>query len=111
VCKRYTLPVYGDRTPLRWLRRPFLIYTRLAYRRLARRVTSDIADYVRSRYSVESVVGIGGSPSCGVRTTLDLPAFITALRRHLHRRGIEVPIDEHDLSGRINGGGVALTPG
>jgi hypothetical protein len=26
--------------------------------------------------SVESVVGVGGSPSCGVRTTLDLPAVL-----------------------------------
>lgn len=141
VCKRYTVPAYGaGRTPLRRLRRPFarlfLAYTRLAYRRLARRVAGQIADYVRSGYTVESVVGIGGSPSCGVRTTLDLPAvlddiagrdparldrgefnrqviaghavpgeglFISALRRELRRRHIDVTFDEHDLIAEITG--------
>lgn len=139
VCKRYTMPAYGaDLTPLRRLRRPatglFLAYTRLAYHRLARRVAAQVADYRRSGHSVESVLGVGGSPSCGVRTTLDLPAvlddiagrepasldrgdfnrhviaghaiagqgmFIAALRRHLHRRGIDVPFDEHDLLAEI----------
>jgi hypothetical protein len=81
VCKRYTMPAYGaDHTHLRWLRRPttwlFLTYTRLAYRRLARRVGAEIADYTRSGHVVESVVGMGGSPSCGVHTTLNLPAVL-----------------------------------
>jgi predicted secreted protein len=84
VCKRYTLPVYGaDRTWSRLLRRPatwlLLVYTRLAYRRLAGRVAADIGDYLRSGYTVEAVVGISGSPSCGVRTTLDLPAALDAI--------------------------------
>jgi predicted secreted protein len=81
VCKRYTMRAYGaDRTVLRWVRRPatwlFLIYTRLAYHRLARRVAAQIADNIRSGYRVESIVGIGGSPSCGVHTTIDLPAVL-----------------------------------
>ncbi|HEU4424944.1 MAG TPA: hypothetical protein VFR67_20645, partial [Pilimelia sp.] len=139
VCKRYTMPAYGaDGTLLRWVRRPatwlFLAYTRLAYRRLARRVAGEIADYRRSGHAVECVVGVGGSPSCGMHTTLDLPAvldeiagrdparltrrefnqhviaeharagqgtFIAALRRHLRRRGVEVPFDEHDLIAEI----------
>src|SRR5690348_3972271 len=68
VCKRYTIPAYGsDRTALRRVRRLatrlFLIYTRLAYRGLAGRVAGQIADYVRTGHAVESVVGIGGSPS------------------------------------------------
>jgi predicted secreted protein len=141
VCKRYTMPAYGaDHTVLRRLRRPttwlFLAYTRLAYRWLARRVADDIADYLRSGYTVDAVVGIGGSPSCGVDTTLDLPAvlgtiaccdparlnrhdfnrhviaahtrpgqglFITALRRHLRRRRLDVAFDEHDLIAEITG--------
>jgi predicted secreted protein len=86
VCKRYTLAAYGaDRTGLRLLRRPaswlFLIYTRLAYRRLARRVAHEIGDYTRSGYTVQAVVGIGGSPSCGVRTTLDLPTALGTIAR------------------------------
>ena len=67
ACKRYTMPAYGaERTRFRRLRRPatglFLAYTRLAYRRLARRVAADIADYLRSGFTVEAVVGVGGSP-------------------------------------------------
>lgn len=46
---------------------------------LARRVAEEIADYLRSGYTVEAVVGIGGSPSCGVRTTLDLPAALDTI--------------------------------
>jgi hypothetical protein len=30
---------------------------------------------------VTGLVGIGGSPSCGVHTTLDLPAAVTSLTR------------------------------
>jgi hypothetical protein len=135
VCKRYTMSAYGaDRTIPGWLRRPatrlFLSYTRLAYRRLARRIAAEIADYVRSGYQITSIVGIRGSPSCGVRATLDMSAvvdeiaacdparltrhdfnqqliaahvrdgegfFIAALRRHLSRRGIDLPFDEHDF--------------
>ena len=77
VDKQYTMPAYGaDQTRLRRLRRPaswlFLLYTRLAYRRFAGQVAREIRDYVRSGQSVQAVLGVGGSPSCGVRTTLDL---------------------------------------
>lgn len=101
VCKRYTLPVYGaERTRWRRLRRPatglFLAYTRLAYRRLARRTAAQIGDYARRGYTVESVVGVGGSPSCGVRTTLDLPAVLDALARRDPAR-----LNRRDLNARI----------
>jgi hypothetical protein len=62
--------------PATWL---FLLYRRLAYRRLAAQVARDIGDYVRSGQSVQAVVGVGGSPSCGVRTTLDLKAVLDAI--------------------------------
>ena len=82
--KRYTMPAYGaDQTRFRRLRRPaswlFLLYTRLAYRRLAGQVARDIGDYVRSGQSVQAVVGVGGSPSCGVRTTLDLKGVLDTI--------------------------------
>jgi hypothetical protein len=38
----------------------FLACTRLTYRRLARRVAAEVADYTRSGYTVEAIVGIGG---------------------------------------------------
>jgi len=77
VLKRYILPWYGSKGTLRYaLATPmfsvFLWYTRQVYRRLAIRVVRDIEDYVRSGFEVVGIVGIGGSPSCGVRRTLDL---------------------------------------
>ncbi len=50
----------------------FLWYTRQVYRRLAKRVVRDIEDYILSGFEVVGVVGIGGSPSCGIRRTLDI---------------------------------------
>jgi predicted secreted protein len=51
----------------------------LAYRRLAGKVARDISDYTRSGHSVQAIVGVGGSPSCGVRTTLDLRGALETL--------------------------------
>ena len=84
VRKRYILPVYGARgTPLYRLLPVlvpfFVLYTRLRYRLLARHVAREIADYVSSGVEVVGLVGVGGSPSCGVRTTLDLRQSIEAL--------------------------------
>jgi predicted secreted protein len=86
VRKRHLLRLYGRR-PLRWrpVREAMLAvgtaWTRLVYRRLARRVADDIADYVRSGFDVVEVVGVGGSPSCGVHATLDLDRAIAAMAR------------------------------
>lgn len=58
---------------------PFLVYTRLRYRGLARRVARSIADYHANGIEVVGIVGVGASPSCGVATTLDVPAVLDAL--------------------------------
>ncbi len=50
----------------------FEVYTRSVYRRLARRVARDAEDYVRAGFDVVGVIGVGDSPSCGVRHKLDL---------------------------------------
>jgi uncharacterized protein YbbK (DUF523 family) len=86
VLKRRMLVAYGSagtlRAPLaRLLLRPFTWYTRRAYARLARAVTREILDYRRCGVEVTGLVGIGGSPSCGVATTLDLPAAVHGLTR------------------------------
>ncbi len=86
VLKRRMLVAYGSagtwRAPaVRVLLRPFIWYTSRRYGRLARTVTRDIMDYRRCGVDVAGLVGIGGSPSCGVRTTLDLGAAVTALTR------------------------------
>ena len=96
----------------------------------ARRVAGDIDDYLRSGFAAAGIVGVAGSPSCGVRRTLELLGaleamaacplaaldrqafnqqvvaanvvageglFVRQLRRALHRRGIQVPFQEHEL--------------
>lgn len=85
VRKRHLLRLYGC-VPLRWhrVRRLALAlvttWTTVRYRRLAR-IACDIADYTDSGFEVVGVVGVGGSPSCGVATTLDLDGALAALAR------------------------------
>jgi predicted secreted protein len=56
-----------------WLYMPlFLLYTKLVYRSLAREVAREIKDYMDVGFEVVGIVGIRGSPSCGVYTTMDL---------------------------------------
>jgi predicted secreted protein len=86
VRKRHLLRLYGC-APLRSrrVRRLALAivtaWTTVRYRRLARRIAGDIADYIDSGFEVVEVVGVGGSPSCGVASTLDLNGAMAALAR------------------------------
>jgi uncharacterized protein YbbK (DUF523 family) len=50
----------------------FDLYTRLIYRRLAKSTARMVKDYLVSGYSVVALVGIDGSPSCGVNVTMEL---------------------------------------
>jgi len=84
ILKRYVLPLYGSRDSLlyRWrhlLLPLFLWYTRRIYWRMAREVVRDIEDYMRSGFEVVGIVSVGGSPSCGVCTTLDLGRSIEVI--------------------------------
>jgi uncharacterized protein YbbK (DUF523 family) len=84
VLKRWVLAQYGSkgtlRYQLRWLLLPaFVLYTRLRYRRLANRIADQIRDYLASGFVVAGVVGVDGSPSCGVAQTLNLPATLDAV--------------------------------
>jgi hypothetical protein len=45
--------------------------TRRVYRKLARQVASEVADYLASGMDVQAVVGVDGSPSCRVSKTMD----------------------------------------
>jgi hypothetical protein len=58
-----------------------LRYSRYRYRRLARRAAAQIADYVASGFSVVGVVGIDGSPSCGVDRSIDVRGFARSMAR------------------------------
>jgi predicted secreted protein len=77
VIKRWFLMVYGIKDTfvyqMRGLLLPlFICYTKIIYRRLARITANQVKDYLVSDYSVTGVMGIDGSPSCGVNTTLNM---------------------------------------
>lgn len=57
---------------LRSILLPLLLwYTRRIYRRLARQVADQVEDYQSSGFTVVGIVGVDGSPSCGVQQNLD----------------------------------------
>lgn len=77
VTKRWLLMLYGTKgTFLYRMRRMVLpiltLYTKLRLRRLAKVIAGQIHDYRVSGYTVIGIIGIDGSPSCGVNTTMDL---------------------------------------
>ncbi|PKN50785.1 MAG: hypothetical protein CVU55_15105 [Deltaproteobacteria bacterium HGW-Deltaproteobacteria-13] len=62
-----------------WLKaflKPFMILflwkTKIYFRIIAKEVVSEIRDYIDSGFEVSGIVGIKGSPSCGVSAALDL---------------------------------------
>jgi hypothetical protein len=84
VLKRRMLRAYGAGGTFLYrfrgpLLRLFILYTRLVYSRLARRVARQIDDYERSGFTVIGVIGVGASPSCGVDTTLDIRRSFEAI--------------------------------
>lgn len=86
VLKRYLLAAYGLKYRhaitfrIRSVLLPLaLLYTRLRYRWLADRVARQIDDYVASGFLVAGVVGIDGSPTCGLRATIDMGRCDTIL--------------------------------
>jgi uncharacterized protein YbbK (DUF523 family) len=86
VHKRRLLRLYGsDRWLPGRLRRhllpALLAYTRWVYRRLARDAARRVGDYRRTGHEVVAVVGVDGSPSCGVARTLDIAAAADRLAR------------------------------
>ncbi|MFN8032928.1 MAG: 2-thiouracil desulfurase family protein [Mycobacterium sp.] len=81
VLKRRSLWLYHSKGrllyPLRGiLLTAFVLWTKAVYKRLARHVAREVADYEQAGVAVEGIVGIGASPSCGVVTTLDLRASL-----------------------------------
>ncbi len=67
--------------------------------RIAQNVVAQIADYRRHGFSVIGLLGINGSPSCGVETTWrddHEPAgygqLVAALARQLEAQGLSIPM-------------------
>jgi hypothetical protein len=76
VLKRRLLRFYSARGTLCFRMRHVLLpallwYTRRVYRKLAGQVADQIEDYLVSGFRVVGIVGVDGSPSCGVSKTLD----------------------------------------
>lgn len=77
VLKRYMLMGYCIRgTFLRPFLKIFMIFflwkTRWSFGKIAGEVVSEIRDYMDSGFEVCGIVGIKGSPSCGVSAALDM---------------------------------------
>lgn len=84
VAKRWIAPAFGSRRtvmwPLRrWILALFVVYTRIRYALIAHRVVGEMRDYERSGFRVEALVGVGGSPSCGITKTLDVESWLAAV--------------------------------
>lgn len=54
----------------------FIWNTKRKYRQIAKETVRDIKDYSNSGFEVVGIIGIGGSPSCGVNTGLDIKKFV-----------------------------------
>lgn len=86
VLKRRLLWFFGSRAKLRYRLRNFLLplslwYTRRIYRTIASEVANQIADYQASGFTVTGIVGVDGSPSCGVRQTIDMKRCLGSVGR------------------------------
>jgi predicted secreted protein len=84
VTKRFILRFYGAQGTWAYRFRGLLLpvfrwYTHWVYRRLASRTAGHIADYARSGFQIVGIVGVGGSPSCGVLHTLDIDRSLQAV--------------------------------
>ncbi|PKN70365.1 MAG: hypothetical protein CVU54_05805 [Deltaproteobacteria bacterium HGW-Deltaproteobacteria-12] len=77
VLKREMLMGYGiSGTPMNAFRKPYMLFflwkSRRSFRKIAKDVVAEIKDYIDSGFDVVGIVGIKGSPSCGVSAALDL---------------------------------------
>ena len=84
VLKRWMwVAVLAGRRAPRALRGPairlLIAVTRARYGRVAGRVCRQIRDFVSSDYDVFAIVGVYGSPSCGVETRLDASVVLGAM--------------------------------
>jgi hypothetical protein len=99
---------------------------------MAKDVAGLVRDYRSSDYEVTAIVGVDGSPSCGIETTLDPGAylagvstgpisvdrqnwavhqaatlgrgiFIAEIQNHLRRNHLSVPFLAHDLLAELDG--------
>jgi hypothetical protein len=67
---------------LRGILLPVLLwYTRRVYRKLAWQVAHQVEDYLSSGCTVVGIIGVDGSPSCGLQWTLDIKRSLELVAR------------------------------
>jgi predicted secreted protein len=79
VLKKYMLLSYGLNNSGSWLNLfrgillpLFISHTKWAYKKIARDTVKMIEDYKYSGFEVIGIVGVDGSPTCGISTCLDM---------------------------------------
>jgi predicted secreted protein len=110
VLKRRLLIFFGAQGKLvyEWRNHllPILVwYTKRRYRKLAREIARQIKDYVSSEFDVVGIVGVDGSPSCGVNHTLNMKHSLASIGRLADTAGAEM-MNEVVMSCREAGQGL-----
>jgi predicted secreted protein len=79
VLKKYMLLSYGlnnSGSPLNLfhgiLFPLFILHTKWVYKKIARDTVKMLEDYKKSRFDIIGIVGVDGSPTCGISTCLDM---------------------------------------
>jgi len=77
LLKKYMWQPMGSRNTILYKLKgvflPFFIWnTRRIYQKIAREIGAEIKDYLESGFEVLGIMGIAGSPSCGVTRALDI---------------------------------------
>lgn len=77
ILKRKMLKGYGIKNSfINNFRKPYILYfiwrTKRIYKKIAKEVVSEIQDYLNSGIEVVGIIGVKGSPSCGISTALDI---------------------------------------
>jgi predicted secreted protein len=130
VLKREMLMGYGIKgTPLNAFRKAYMLFfiwkTGRSFRKIAKEVVSEIKDYIDSGFEVSGIVGIKGSPSCGISAAyLDIEKlnkeyfnqncykkclvnksgiYFDALKQELSAKNLKINFFEHDLLLEIEG--------
>lgn len=94
VSKHLLLMAYGAKGTVLYACRHFaiplvLLYTKRVYGWMAWQTARRIQDYLDSGFVVRSVVGVDGSPSCGVTKTLDFNTSFEVLA-HINIDSVQI---------------------
>jgi len=76
VLKKEMLRAYGAKEIPAFFRKlyikNFIKKTKHIYQSMAKEIIEEISDYIKSGFEVVGIIGVKGSPSCGVSASLDL---------------------------------------